>query len=553
MSRSLRVSAIMAAGTMVSRVTGFVRTMVLAYAIGTAAMGDAYNAAYAIPYSILDLLLLGVLSSVVVPMIVKAQQQDPDGGRAYEQRLMTIVTLTLIVVAVVAVLAAPLLIDLYTTNWAPDSNEFKVAVTLARFILPQLAFFGIGAVAGAILNTRDRFAAPMWAPVVNNLVVICVLLAFALVTGHAGGNISQVTDAQLALLGLGTTAGIVAQSVVLIVSLKRAGFSFRPRFDVRNARLGEMSRMGIWTIGYVVITQLGFMLTTNLSSSAGDQVPGHGITPYTFAFQLFQLPYGVIGVSVITAMLPRMSRAAGEGRLDLVRDEFQSGVRLISAVMVPMSLLLMILGPAITVPIYAHGATTVDDAVYIGNVLQVYGLALMPFTIFQLLLRVFYSFGDTRTPVLVGAGTTALHALLMMTLYFVLPARYVVMGLAFAYAVAYAAGAVAAWMLASRRAQGLGGWAIGSILTKMYWCSLPGAVLALASLWIAQQLFRSPGFSNALLSLAVGGGLGMFLYLVIAHKARITEISSIIGLVTGRTRRPVATPADIRSATTAQD
>ncbi|GII60637.1 hypothetical protein Skr01_07220 [Sphaerisporangium krabiense] len=539
MSRSLRAGAIMAAGTMVSRVTGFVRTMMLAYAIGTAAMGDAYNAAYAIPYGILDLLLLGVLSSVMVPMIVKAQQRDPDGGRAYEQRLMTVVMLMLVVVAVVAVLAAPLLIDLYTTDWAPDSDEFRVAVLLARFILPQLAFFGVGAVAGAILNTRDRFAAPMWAPVVNNLVVIAVLLTFALVTGHAGGDVAQVTDAQLALLGLGTTAGIVAQAVVLVVSLRRAGFSCRPRFDVRNARLGEMARMGVWTVGYAVITQLGFMLTTNLSSSAGDQAPGHGITPYTFAFQLFQLPYGVVGVSVITAMLPRMSRAAGEGRLDLVRDEFQSGVPLISAVMVPMSSLLMILGPAITVPIYAHGATTVDDAVYIGNVLQVYGLALMPFTIFQVLLRVFYSFGDTRTPVLVGGGTTALYAVLMITLYFVLPARYVVMGLAFAYAIAYAVGAVVAWTLARHRVRGLGGWSIGSALTRMYWSSLPGAVLALASVWIAQRLFGAPGFSNALISLVVGGGLGMLLYLGIAHRVRICEVGSIVGLVAGRARRSV--------------
>ncbi|NRQ32699.1 murein biosynthesis integral membrane protein MurJ [Nonomuraea sp. NN258] len=537
MSRILRASAIMAAGTMVSRVTGFVRTMVLAYAVGTAAMGDAYNAAYAIPYSILDLLLLGVLSSVVVPMIVRAQQQDPDGGRAYEQRLMTLVTIALIVVAALSVWAAPLLIDLYTTNWAPDSAKFEVAVLLARFILPQLAFFGIGAVAGAILNTRDRFAAPMWAPVVNNLVVIATMFAFATIAGPDGSEVDKVTDGQLALLGLGTTAGIVAQAIVLIISLKRIGFSFKPRFDLRNARLGEMARMGVWTIGYVVITQLGFLVTTNLATSAGDEVPNHGFTPYTFAFQLFQLPYGVIGVSVITAMLPRMSRAYGEGRLDDVRGEFQSAVRLISSVMVPVSLLLMVLGPAITVPIYAHGNTTVPDAVYIGNVLQVYGLALMPFAIFQLLLRVFYSFGDTRTPVYVGAGVTAVNAALMVILYFTLPAAYVVMGLAFAYAVAYALGAVLAWNLAARRIRGLGGWSIGSGLTRMYLAALPTAALALASVWLVQEIFGRPGFLNSLITLAVGGGLGMLLYLGVAHKMRIPEVNSIVGMVAGRVGR----------------
>ncbi|MFI7615644.1 murein biosynthesis integral membrane protein MurJ [Nonomuraea terrae] len=535
MSRMLRASAIMAAGTMVSRVTGFVRTMVLAYAIGTMALGDAYNAAYAIPYSILDLLLLGVLSSVVVPMIVRAQQRDPDGGRAYEQRLLTLATVALMIVAALAVLAAPLLIDLYTV-WDHDSRKFEVAVTLARFILPQLAFFGVGAVAGAILNTRDRYGAPMWAPVLNNVVVICVFVAYAAI-GTGGGDITKVTDGDLALLGLGTTAGIVAQAMVLIVALRRAGFSFVPRFDLRNARLGEMAKMGVWTIGYVIVTQLGFVLTTNLASDAGDVVAGHGITPYTLAFQLFQLPYGVIGVSVITAMLPRMSRAVAEGRFDDVRGEFGSSVRLICSVMVPVSLLLMVLGPAVTVPIYARGATSVADAVYIGNVLQVYGLALVPFAIFQLLLRVFYSFGDTRTPVFIGAGTTAVNAALMVLFYVLLPTAYAVMGLALAYAIAYALGAVVAWILASRRVQGLGGWAVGMAMTRMYLAALPTAVLALASVWVVTETLDGLGFLNSVIVLAIGGGLGMLLYLGVAHRMRIPEVNSIVGMVARRVGR----------------
>lgn len=306
MSRVLRASAIMAAGTMVSRVTGFVRTAVLAAAIGTFALGDAYNVAYTIPFILFDSLLGGILSSVVVPMIIRRQRSDPDGGRAYEQRLMTLGVLALTVIAVVSVLLAKPLIGLYSTDWGPRQTE--VAVRLAQYILPMIAFFGIGAIAGAILNTRDRFAAPMWAPVLNNIVMIAVAVVYYLKLGGAGTDVDTITDADLALLGLGTTAGIVAQCVVLVIALHRVGFRFRPRFDLRNAGLGEMGRTAVWTFAYVGIGQITFLITTRLATGAGQRAPGAGNAAYAYAYQLFQLPYGIIAVSVITAMLPRMSR-----------------------------------------------------------------------------------------------------------------------------------------------------------------------------------------------------------------------------------------------------
>src|SRR5690606_15931901 len=257
MSRMLRASAIMAAGTMVSRLTGFVRTALLAAAVGTLALGDAYNAAYQIPYILFDLLLQGVLSSVIVPMIVRAQQRDPDGGQAFEQRLMTLAVVGLSAVAVVGVLLARPIMELYTAeNWS--AHKIEVATTLARFMLPQIAFFGVGAMAGAILNTRDRFGAPMWAPVVNNIVVIGVLCAYYAI---GTSDIERVTDRDLMLLGIGTTAGIVAQAIVLIIALHRVGFRFRPRFDLRGSGLGEAVKSAAWTFAFVAINQLGFLVT----------------------------------------------------------------------------------------------------------------------------------------------------------------------------------------------------------------------------------------------------------------------------------------------------
>ncbi|MBG0826956.1 murein biosynthesis integral membrane protein MurJ [Planomonospora sp. ID67723] len=534
MSRVLRASAIMAAGTLVSRVTGFAKAAVLVAALGSAQMGDAYTVANAIPFILFDFLLGGVLSSVVIPMVVRHQKHDPDGGRAYEQRLMTVGTIALALLTVAAVLLARPLIGLYTENW--DSRRIEVAVTLAQFLLPQVAFVGVGALAGAILNTRDRFAAPMWAPVLNNIVMIGVLLLYYVTAGDSADDVETVSDSDLALLGLGTTAGIVVQCLVLMISLHRAGFRFRPRFDLREAGLGEMARTGSWTLVYVTITQLGFLVTTNIASAAGDQVGGAGNTAYAQAFQLFQLPYGIIAVSVITAMLPRMSRSVTEGDLGSIREEFASGVRLVSALLVPAGLLLMVLGPAVTVLIYSWGNNTLDNAVYIGNVLQVFGLALVPFSVFQLLLRVFYAFGDTRTPVFIGAGNTVVSIVLSLLSAALLPARYVVIGLAFAFTAAYVLGTVAAWTLAARRAGGLNGRVVAAGLSRMYLASIPGAVAALGVLWLTREVADLTPLSAAAM-LAAGGGLGLVLYLVVGQRMRIPEVSSVVGMVAGRVRR----------------
>ncbi|GAA3082303.1 murein biosynthesis integral membrane protein MurJ [Streptosporangium carneum] len=539
MSKVLRAGAIMAAGTLVSRITGLGRTIVLASAIGVAALGDAYNVAYTIPFVLFDLLMGGVLSSVIVPMIVRARKMDDDGGLTYEQSLLTLVTLILSIVSIVAVLLAEPLIGLYATGWSQHTTE--VSVTLARFILPQITFFGVGALAGAMLNTRDRFAAPMWAPVLNNLVVIGVGATY-LAISNAGKNIDEVTDSDLMLLGLGTTAGILAQSIVLVISLRRAGFSFRPRLDLRNLKLGELGRSVVWTLLYVGITQIGYVLTTNLAIKAGEMskeigVPyGAGITPYSYAFMLFQLPYGIIAVSMITAVLPRMSRHVADERLDLLREEFSSGVQVVSAALVPIGLLLAVLGPTLSLPIFARGAVSTADAIYIGQILQVFGLALVPFSLFQMLLRVFYSLGDTRTPTFLVLSIVVVNATLSLISFFFLPPGYAVVGLALAFAISYTVGAAATWVLAGSRVGGLHGSQVFMGMSRMYCAAIPGGLIALGVLWLTRGLTDLTVLS-AITILAVGGGCGIALYLVIAHRMRITQVSSIIETVARRAAR----------------
>jgi putative peptidoglycan lipid II flippase len=528
----LRASAIMAAGTMVSRLTGFFRTAVVAAAIGTFALGDAYNAAFQIPYILFDLLIGGVLSSVIVPLIVKAQRRDPDGGQAFEQRLMTLAIVVLTVIALAGVLLARPIMELYTaSNWSQD--KIDVATTLARFILPQIAFFGVGAMAGAILNTRDRFAAPMWAPVLNNIVVIGVALAYLAI---GSSDIDKVTSRDLALLGLGTTGGIVVQAIVLVIALHRAGFRFRPRFGLRDTGLGEAAKTAVWTFVYVGINQLGFLVTTKIATGAGERAPGAGNSAYAYAFQLFQLPYGIIAVSVITAMLPRMSRYVADGEFGAARGEFSSGVRLISSVIVPASLLLMVLGPAVTTVIFSWGNMTAANAIYIGRVLQVFGVALVPFSVFQLLLRVFYSFGDTRTPALIGGLNLVMNAALSLVAYLVLPPRIIVIGLAFVFLITYVVASGVAWIVAGRKIGGLDGREVLAGLSRMYVAAVPAAAVALGVLWLTREITDITVVSSVVI-LAAGGGAGLLLYMAAAHRLRVPEVSSIIGLVTSRVGR----------------
>jgi putative peptidoglycan lipid II flippase len=235
-------------------------------------------------------------------------------------------------------------------------------------------------------------------------------------------------------------------------------------------------------------------------------------------------------------MLPKMSGHVADGRLEEARTEFGSAVGLVSSVIVPAGLLLMVLGPAVTTLIFSWGNMTATNAPYIGNVLQVFGLALVPFSIFQLLLRVFYSFGDTRTPAVIAGINVMINATLSVVAYFTLPPRFIVIGLAFAFMIAYVVGGAITWVLASRRVGGLGGREIAVALSRMFIAATPGALVALFVLWLTSEFTEMNALASAIV-LAAGGGLGLLIYLVTAHRMRISEVGSIIGLVAGRLRR----------------
>lgn len=540
-TRSLmRSGMIMAFGTIASRVTGFLRTAVIVAALGTGLLANAYNTANTVPNLVYDLLLGGILTSVIVPLIVRAREQDPRYGEQFEQRLFTLAVIFLGVITIVAVLLAPVLINLLGSGFKGDQRD--LAIVFARFFLPQIFFYGIGAFAGAILNTRGRFGAPMWAPVLNNIVVIIIGVLFLLISSGKVDS-SNITDTQIHLLALGTTGGIALQTLALWPSLRAAGFRWRPRFDFQRGELGEAGRMAGWTLMYVLATQIGFMVTTNLLNSAGVRGQeegigeGFGYTPYFNAYQLFQLPYAIVAVSVITALLPRMSEHAAEGDRRLVRDDFSSGLRLSSVIMLPAAALMFVFGPEITTVLFAHGNTTRADALVIAGVMQMLAIALVPFSTYQLMLRVFYAFRDTRTPAFISLITVGTNIAMAVTVYQLLPTRRIVIGIAAGFAVANIMGAIVCWAVLRWRLGGMDGRRILGTHLKLLIAVWPLIGFGFAIRMVMDAWTGIAAVVPALTVLAIGSTGGMLLYLAFARLLGVGEVRTLLSTLTGRLGR----------------
>ncbi len=532
----LKSSAVMALGTVASRLLGFVRNAVIVIALGTGPLGDVYNVANTFPNVIYDMLLGGVLTAVHVPMLVRALEKDRAYGEEYEARLLTIVLGGLLALTGIAMLCAPLLVDLYAGDFTPAQHD--LAVLFALFFLPQIFFYGVGALAGASLNARGSFGAPMWTPVLNSVVVIIVGGAFLFVAGP-GATPSNLSSGEIALLAGGTTLGIIVQTIAMWPSLRKVGFKYRPRFDFRREELAPVGGMALWTLLYVAIMQVGFVVNTNIAVRAGVRGEhehlgyGVGLTPWTNAYLLFQLPYAIVGVSVMTALLPRMSRHASEQRFELVREDLSSGLNLSSVIIVPAAALLFALGPELTTAFFAHGSTHVADALMIANVVQAFTLALVPFAVFQLLLRVFYSLADTRTPALIAIANIVVSISLAVLGSAILPTNMIVEGIAIALGISWAFGCLVAALILRRRLQGLDARHIVTTHIKIAIATVPAFLFALG----VHELFVKLFYYHVITSVAalvVGGAGAGVLYVLVARRLRVGEVETLTRTVMGR-------------------
>lgn len=440
----------MALATIASRATGFIRIAAFSAVLGLGGLRQAFDVANVLPNVVYELLLGGILSATLVPLLVTARARGSEAALVYAQRLLTLVLLGLLLVSVAAVILAPWLVRLYTRSH--DPGEVTLTVAWARWFLPQILFYGLSATIGAVLNAQARFGAAMWAPVLNNAVVIATLALFLLVPGPERPGPGSLSSAQFLTLAIGTTAGVVAMALILLPTLRSSGFRWRLRLDVRGMGLRTVGRMAAWTLLYVAATQAGVWVQTRLATSA-QVPPGFAkiLPTYTSAFTVWQLPHAIIAVSLITALLPRMSAHAAGGDFVRLRGDLDRGVRVCVLALVPLAVIFAVCGRDIAVVLFAHGATSLDQAQGVGWVLALLAVGLVPFSVYQLQARAFYAQRDTRTPALVQCAVSVVLIGAQVGLSALLPAAGRGYALAGGHACAYVVGVVVSAVALRRR------------------------------------------------------------------------------------------------------
>lgn len=536
-----RASAAMAAGSIVSRVLGVVRQSLITLAIGQGLVANAFTTANTLPNIIYLLIAGGVLNSVLVPQLVKASE-NPDGGREYTDKLLTLAVGGLLAVTIVATAAAGLLVRAYAQELT--GSLLNLAVFFAVITLPQIFFYGLYALLGQVLNTRGRFAAFGWAPAIANLVAIIGLLAFMrLFQGHV--TAAEWTPEMVWWFAGTATLSIVAQAVILVVPLWRSGFRWRPRFGVRGIGLAATSRVAGWALGALLVSQLSYLVASQVMWHAtGSDEVAHGAgqvfiagtTIYANAFLVFMVPHGLVTVSLVTAMYPRIARAArADDRPGLTRD-YARALTLPAALTIPASVALLVFA----VPIMGLLFSSKDPAEIpaAGAALACLAMGVLPFGVDIINQRIFYAFEAGRFAFTEQVIATLTASGVALGALFARPEWTVPI---IAIGVVFSATAAAAYGMRRVR-RFIGAYRARTIVrtwVRMLLASAGAGYVAWGVVIILTKALAGFGRLGYAVILLVGGVIFAVVYLLVARLLRVDEIAVIAAPVINRLdRRP---------------
>ncbi len=523
-----RSTLLMSSGTLVSRVMGLVRQSMLAAVVGTTLVGDAFGVANTLPNYVFQLLSAGVLNAVLIPQITRAMRRD-DGGSDFIDRLLTAALLLVVLATVVATVATPALISA-TSDFS--GAAYHLAVLFGYLCLPQIAFYGLYAVLGQVLNARGQFASFMWSPVLANLIQIAGLVWFLVVWGRQGDPQLWTSEMVWVLAG-SSTLGIVIQGIFLAIPLARGGFRFTPRWGLRGHGLGSASRMVGWTLLALVIAQLGGLFVmrvmTMARNGAIDKTDVLSVAARDYAFLIFILPHSLITVSILTALFPRMSRAVHDQDGDEMRALLRRGLSMPAVFIIPSSLALMVMGtPVVTVLL---PGLALREARVVGQVLALMAIGTMAFGITTLQQRYCFAREDGRTNlglqslltcVQIGFGVLAL----------VVPARWAVHTVGAGQSVANIVAAAAFLWVASRQMGGIGLRHVWRLYVRLGLASLVAAGGAYAIIRFFWRI--DAGYVSGLAILAASGLAFLALFYGAARALHIQEVDRFVDPVLRR-------------------
>ena len=521
----------MAVGTLLSRITGLVRNLLLVAILGTAVLGDTYNVGNTMPNIIYNLIVGGALTAVFVPQIVR-QSRAADGGSAYISRLFTFVSSLLLILTVLAILLAPIFVSFYAPTFSGKSYELTLA--FMRYCLPQIFFMGVFALLGQIANARSIFGPMMWAPILNNVVAISIFASFL----SSDLTFEGITNEQVRWLGLGTTLGVLVQALVLIPVLRRAKISLRPRFDWRGSGLGHSIRLAGWTVLFVLISQIGYLITVNLATRASVKALAEGIsygvgyTPYSNAYLILLLPHSIVTISVVTAILPKLSSFVIDNDLAKLREQLIKAIKLVGVVTVPSAALFLAFGSLISDVLF-FGISS-NDARYIGYVLAAFALATIPLSINLIAIRGLNAFENTRAQVRANLIINGVAIVLSLMGFFILPTRWITMGLAAAFTISYWVGSIVTFLLLEKES---------GVIEKRGFIRTYGRLAVASCVVIAPMYFMVqainiasiPGGNSALLFIVLAISFSGFL--VVAKALKVDEINDVMQLIFRRSSR----------------
>jgi putative peptidoglycan lipid II flippase len=528
----LRSNLVVAVGTLLSRITGLLRFVVLATVLGGTAVSDAYLLANELPNIVYELLVGGVLSATLVPLFTSFDADEDDESRNV---VITTAISLILLVTIIAVAAAPLIFGLFSRRIADgvDAETFRsVGTTLARIFLVQILFYGLTGLANAFLNSRRRFFAAAWSPILPNIIIIATLLSIPQAASGEYVLTDILDDTRLRLtLGLGATLGIGAMALTLVPAAWRAGL--RPKFvwDLKHPAVKKLLSLSFWTLGFVASNIAALIVIRNLTEPGSS-----GSTAYFAAFTFFMLPHGLLAVSIATTFQPEMAIAVAEKNKPKFLESSSLGIRMTGLLAIPAGVGLFVLRRPLIGATLQYREFTPEDADAASRALAGLALGLGAFSIYFFVLRAFYAHQDTKTAFKINLVENLINIVIGIALV----GAYGILGLGASFAIAYAVAALWALQILSYKVPG---FSVRSILTSLFRMLVAAALMG-ESVWFIVHSIGGNSGSGAFLRLVVGAVVGITVYAVLLAAMGAPELDALRRRLPSRLsgRRPA--PAD---------